>query len=201
MKFYTILFILYIITGCRGNNSNMTEPKLDKVVADEKNKELYGTAQIDTIILGDIDNDNKLDSAFIYTPPTILEIDKNGDTLFTMGCKDNNCFNKITFSSKIPKINIENSVWGQLESIDDINEDEVKEILFATNWFTTTRSNLYLFSLKNGKWNQLAKVSFRNRENSSLKKQFLKKNHKYYLIGTKLNDGDETEFLKEIEME
>ena len=164
MKFYSIIFILYFSTAC-SNNSNLTEPNLAEVKVDKINKELYGTAQIDTIILGDINNDNKLDSAFIYTPPTSLEIDKNGDTLFTMGCKDNNCFNKITFSSKFPKINIKNSVWGQLESIDDINEDGIKEILVATNWFTTTRSNLYLFSLKNGQWNQLQKVSFRNGEN------------------------------------
>lgn len=72
------------------------------------------------------------------------------------------------------------------------------EVLFASNCFTTNRSDLYLFSFKNRQWIELEKVSFRNYDNSILKNRLIKKNYKYYLIGTKLIDGDETEVLKEI---
>lgn len=197
MKFYYILLILLLTTACGENNSESTNSKYGQA-NDEVGKDLFESEQIDTVILGDINHDNKSDTAFIYTPPLSFQIDKNGDTLFSFGCKDNFCFNRITFSSEFPEIKIENSVWGQLEITDDINSDGVNEVLFASNWFTTNRSDLYLFSFKNRQWIQLEKVSFRNYDNSILKNRLIKKNHKYYLIGTKLIDGDETEVLKEI---
>ena len=164
-------------------------------------KQLWGAAQIDTIALGDLNNDKILDTAFVYTPPTKLSINKNGDTLVEIGCWKDDCFNRVTFSAKFPELIVANSVWGQIESIDDLNDDGINEILFASNWFTTTRSNLYLFSLKNGKWDQVEKVSFRNGENSSLKNQFVQMNDTHYLIELKNVDGDETKSMKEIKIE
>jgi len=195
MKSLLIVAILSIFFSCKVNE---TETNNSTTKKEESNK--YYAEQIDTTILDDLDGDGELDTAFIYTPMTNLEIDKNGDTLFSPGCKDNNCFNKISFSSKYPAIEIENSVWGQIESIDDLDNDGIKEIVIATNWFTTTRSNLYLFSLKNDKWVEIEKISFRKKDNESLKNQTRKKDGKYYLIGTETSDGDEVQTLKEIKL-
>jgi len=196
MKIKFLLVGLYFFTAC-SNKIGSDNSTSNKELTEEEN---YTAEKYDTIILGDINHDNLIDTAFIFTPPTLLEIDKNVDTLFSMGCKNYDCFNKINFSSKLPSLRIENSVSGQIERIDDIDNDGTNELLFATNWFTTTRSNLYLLTIKNGKWLKADSVSFRNGENNPLKDQYVHKNGKYYLKGIKNIEGDETDFIKEVKL-
>lgn len=147
-----------------------------------------------------MDGNGAPDSAFVYTPPTKLELDEHGDTLFSMGCKNDHCFTRITFSGHFPTLVMEESVWGQVESIDDIDGDGIQELLVATSWFTTTRSSLYLYSYKKDRWVEQEKVSFRNGDAEPLKNQYIKKGQKRYLIGIKSVDGDEVEWMKEIEV-
>ena len=195
MKSYFLILFVLTVVSCKDNPN--TEGSFISVSEIQSTDRFYA-GQIDTVSLGDLDGNGIIDSAFVYTPQTNLEIDKNGDTLFSPGCKEDKCFNMITFSADFPNIEIENSVWGQIESIDDIDKDGVKELLFASNWFTTTRSSLYLFSLKNGSWVEISKVSFRMKDKEDLKDRIHQKDGKYYLIGVDTIDGDEVETSVEI---
>lgn len=195
MKSYLLILLVLTVVSCK--NKPNTEGSFISASEIQSTDRFYA-GQTDTIGLGDLDGNGVIDSAFVYTPQTNLEFDKNGDTLFSPGCKEDNCFNMITFSSDFPNIEIKNSVWGQIESIVDIDKDGVKELLFATNWFTTTRSSLYLFSLKNDRWVEISKVSFRMKDNEDLKDRIHKKDGKYYLIGVETIDGDEVDTSVEI---
>lgn len=165
----------------------------------KKNIEIFDPERNDTIFLGDINGDFILDSAFVYTPPTLSTLDSNGNVAYTLGCVNDSCYNKVKFSCHLPDILIENSVWGRIESIEDINNDGYKEMLFSTNWFTTTKSTLFLYSFSGYKWIIIEKVSIRSSdEDISLKYYFIKSKKGCFLKGITQKDGDEIEILKRV---
>ena len=154
----------------------------------------------DTITLGDINNDKISDTAFIYTPPTIKHLDDNGELFYHFGCVDNNCFNKITFSCKIPEIYFDNSVWGYIENIGDLNNDGYNELIFSPGWFSSCWGQLYIYNFDGNKWTKATNVSYRRCEEESLKSHIVKIKKKYFLKGIELVDGDDKEYKLEIKL-
>ena len=156
----------------------------------KKNQQIEPT-HTDTLIVGDLNNDAIIDTAFVYTPPTIKELDESGKLLFLFGCVDNKCYNKITFSCALPELYFEESVWGNLESIGDINHDGYAELLFSPNWFTSCWGQMYVYSLKGKQWNKITSVTYRRCEEEPLKSHVVKIKNRYYLKGIQLKDGDD----------
>jgi hypothetical protein len=150
-------------------------------------------ATIDTIALHDINSDKVDDTAFVYTPPTFASYDRTGNLNFQMGCENNNCFNKVTFSCALPEIVFEESVWGFVENAGDLDGDGICELLFANDWFVGSVRSLYLYSYRNGKWKIITRVRYRSSD-EPLKSALIKKGRKYYLRGIELADGDETPY-------
>jgi len=147
-------------------------------------------ATIDTIALQDINNDKIADTAFVYTPPTLATYDKKGIMEFQMGCENNNCFNKVSFSCALPEIVFEESVWGYVENAGDLNGDGISELLFNNDWFVGSVKSLYLYSYQKGKWKIIAQVRYRTGDDP-LKSSLVKKGRKYYLRGIDVSDGEE----------
>jgi hypothetical protein len=104
-------------------------------------------------VLGDINNDRIIDTAFIFTPSRINDIPEGNDTLPCQG----KCYNIVTFSCGFPPIKIDNSILGQIESIDDLNGDGNKELIFQTNWFIGSHVEIYVYTLINNNWKIIAK--------------------------------------------
>ena len=196
MKYATLLFALLII-GCNQPKEQAAVKPKTAAVAKTIAKDSLLPAIIDTIVLKDINNDKISDTAFIYTPPTLATFDETGKIEFEMGCANNNCFNKITFSCALPEIVFKESVWGRIENAGDLNGDGISELLFAPDWFLSSMGHLYLYTLSNGKWEINTSVEYR-RNDEPLHPHLVRKGKKYYLRGTDLSDGEDRRYEVQI---
>lgn len=153
----------------------------------------------DTVLLGDINGDQVPDQAFIYTPPTIASVDQHGKVHFSTDCVDNNCYNQIVFSCKLPVLKQEMSVWGALENAGDIDGDGFSELLFCPGWFMSSWGRITLYSLKNGRWKKIADVHiWREEENGWMRKLLIRKKDNYYLKGRRFEDGDDVTYTVKV---
>lgn len=124
-----------------------------------KNKVKIQKEKWESFILGDLNNDGINDTAFVYTPKYYETEDiKNSDYIQFDSCVNNKCFNKIKFSSSFNGIYINNSLWGKVEAIDDLDGDGINEIIFQTNWWIGTHVEIIIYSYnkKTKKWVILA---------------------------------------------
>jgi hypothetical protein len=155
----TILLALIFISiiGCNNKpkkNPNIIEKKYDGKTIVQGKWEAFP--------VGDIDNDKISDTAFVYTPAYYgkinPELPKNDNIEFE-DCVNSKCYNKIKFSNNFPSILVENSLWGSIESIEDLDGDSIKELIFQTNWYIGTHVEIYVYSFdrKKRKWFVLAK--------------------------------------------
>ncbi|HLP53423.1 MAG TPA: VCBS repeat-containing protein [Fluviicola sp.] len=159
-------------------------------------------AVTDTVSLGDLNNDGIRDFAFIYTPPTIVSADQYGKIHFWNNCADGNCYNTITFSAELPALEHRMSVWGRLENAGDLDNDGFAELLFLPGWFTSNWTNLYLYSLKDGRWKKIADVSVRRDEIiDSMRKQLIRRNNHCYLKGIRFLDADDMAYFVKVPLE
>ena len=113
----------------------------------------------ESFVLGDLDNNGISDTAFVYTPKYYETVDiKNPDYSQFDSCINNKCFNKIKFSSIFNDIYINNSLWGKVESISDLDGDGISEIIFQTNWWIGTHIEIIIYSYNKNtkKWVILA---------------------------------------------
>lgn len=144
---------------------------------------------IDTFRLGDINKDGIADSAFIYTP-AIKNVVENGEVQYNLDCINSDCYNSINFSCNLPEIKFQHSVWGSIESVNDINNDGICELIFSPGWFTSCWGNLYIFSYQQNAWYVIAKVSYHRCTETALKDYVTRERKKYYLNGEKFEKGD-----------
>ncbi|RZJ70379.1 hypothetical protein [Flavobacterium sp.] len=193
-KFFFLLPIFAGFSAC-----NTPKPITETEAIDElKSERLINPAKTDAIVLGDINKDKIIDTAFVYTPPTRNDPDEDGKPGYTFGCVDDDCFNKVTFSCGLPAIRIENSVWGKVENAGDLDKDGISEILFERGWFIGSSAGLELYQFKRGEWHLASKIVFRPNDDESLKDRLVKKRGKFYLKGYKAFNGDEVEDLQEV---
>ncbi|WP_131450742.1 hypothetical protein [Flavobacterium subsaxonicum] len=171
-----------------------------------KTKGLLEEQPIDTIVLGDINNDKIVDTAFVYTPPVLSSYDERGELIYSFGCKENKCYNNVTFSCNMPNLLFDESVWGKVAAVDDIDGDGTKELLFNTSWFIGTSTGLYLYHFNGNEWQEIERVTIRGcineegEEQTPVSNYFYKKGKRYYLKGITLRRGDEVPQVKRIKL-
>lgn len=154
----------------------------------------------DTTYLGDINNDKIPDTAFIYTPPLIQFLDSNKQVRFHLDCVNSNCYNLIKFSNALPDINYNNSIWGAVDTIGDLNNDGYSELIFSPCWFTSCWGRLYIYSFDGEKWNKTTEISYNRCGEETLNSHVEKIKNKYFLNGSKFIDGDIEEYKVEIKI-
>lgn len=104
--------------------------------------------------LGDINKDRKPDTAFVYTPAYWEETDSIGPSFGS--CENDSCYNVVRFSTRYPDIYEGMSIWGQVEAIDDLNGDHIKEIIVQKSWMRGFHVTIHVYSFLKGKWTLLA---------------------------------------------
>jgi len=150
----------------------------------------YDPVVIDTIPVGDLDNDRVADTAFVYTP-----------RIASWDCEYGDCFNSIRFSNNWPLLRHGESVWGTVDNAGDLNHDGKSELLFCPGWFVSNWAMLYLYTLKDGNWEVVTNVEcWRDDGCPSLRSHIVRKNGKYYLKGTDMFEGDSRPYEEEIVM-
>jgi hypothetical protein len=148
----SLIALLFILNSC-GISLNKSN-RNSNIIIQKENWE--------TFALGDINNDGINDTAFVYTPKYYESIDTiNPNTALFEKCENNNCYNKIKFSTNFNGINIKNSLWGKVETIEDLDNDGIKEIIFQTNWWIGTHVKIivYSYNQKTKKWTILCSNS------------------------------------------
>jgi hypothetical protein len=122
--------------------------------------------EIDTIPLGDINNDRILDNAFVKGPKWLNEKDGWGDPQF---------YNiSISFSCNLPSIESHNAVGAFVENIGDIDNDGFSEIIIVPEWFIGCWGRINFYSIKTNKWKYIG-FAERNVCEEDSYKPFIKK--------------------------
>ena len=148
---------------------------------------------IEKLIIGDINNDKIIDTAFVKGPRFINEDDGWGD------CKNGNCEITISFSCDYPNISIGNAVSGFVENIGDIDNDGISEIIIVPSWFIGCWGQIHFYTMKSGKWKDVGRAK-RNicREESFMNCIKKMKGKKVQVIEEIWVDGDVVEKPKTI---
>lgn len=134
------------------NDNMLTDTVKKKTQVEKSTNDTLIKPLIEKFILGDINGDNIVDTAFVYTPSRINGLIGEKDSLPCNG----KCYNKVTFSCGFPPIIVDDCIEGKIEAIDDLNGDGNKELIFETGWFMGTHVNIYVYSLINNQWKILA---------------------------------------------
>lgn len=110
------------------------------------NKPLQGPTDTDTLVIGDINNDKIIDTAFVVGPKWLNEEDGWGDPKTSPYEID------VHFSCGLPVIHDGNAVTGYIENIGDIDEDGVSEVIVVPIWFIGCWGRMKFYTYKKGQW-------------------------------------------------
>ena len=105
--------------------------------------------EMEKIVIGDINNDKIIDTAFVKGPKFINDNDGWGD------CKNGNCKIVVSFSCNFPNVTLENAVSGFVENIGDIDNNGICEIIIVPSWFIGCWGQIHFYSMKSEKWKNI----------------------------------------------
>ena len=147
-----------------------------------------------------MNKDGILDTAFVYTPPTIRDYWYDDSSYALVNCLNNECDNRITFSCNLPELVIYNFVWARVEFIDDLDGDGIREIMVAPKWFWSCVGSLKLYSLRGNEWKEILSVQHSRCTDRPLSSFHVKRKGKNFLEAIDWSSGDEESLLFEIKM-
>ncbi|CAD0009973.1 hypothetical protein [Flavobacterium chungangense] len=181
------LILLTICFGC--------ETKTKEKVSKANETKEYNKAKIETenkkIFLGDVNNDKINDTAFISLKRN-LETDE-------IECGGKNCVINVTFSKNIPEISFDQSLGLVIMKTEDLDNDKGNEIIIFSRTNEGWWNNIYVWTLKKGKWEEIAKTKGFISENKDFENRIIKEKKHFYLIGEnqwKENKNGEFEKVK-----
>lgn len=178
--------VIILSSSCHSNESTQsasTDSTLNKK-DDSTTKVVYQEQKIDTCVLGDINKDGIVDSAFIQTPT--LKITDASD----FGCANDSCFVTIKFSNKLPDLIHSNAIHGLVFATADINEDGISEIVYAPDWFSSCWSGLFIYTVSKNEWKKIGEGSYYScNEDADLTKRIKKvKKNGFTIFNDEMND-------------
>ena len=187
MKIISLILILAVF-GC--------ETKNKKSVSDKTETQKSTTEKIETenkkYFVGDINNDKVNDSAFV-------NLRRNTET-GEIECGNINCYINIKFSKNIPEISFDQSLGVYLTKTEDLNNDNANEIIIFSKSYEGWWNYISVYSLKDGKWNEIAKTKGFCVENKDFENRIVKEKENYYLIGENQWEEDEKGEFKKVKV-
>ena len=173
------LILLLVIFGCETKKAKKTVQTKIEI----ENRKFF---------VGDINDDKKNDTAFI-TLKRNIETDE-------IECGENNCFIKIEFTDRIPKISFDQSLGIFITPTEDLNNDKANEIIVFSRTHEGYWNHISVWSFKGGKWNEIAKAKAFISENKSFENRIIKERGRYYLIGENQWEEDENGNFKKVKV-
>ena len=202
MKSSQIILLLLMFSSCQFSTPENTENKENLSASDttDKDREVVEPISIDTVLIGDLNKDGIQDTAFILTPPVIKHLDNNDSLQFYSDCVNGDCYNRISFSCGLSDIYNDNSIWGRLENLGDLNKDGFSELIFSPSWFIGCRGPLLVYCYNGKDWNIAGRVDYYRCNDDVLATHVRKVKGKYFLFGTTNEDGEEKEYRVALKM-
>jgi hypothetical protein len=182
MKFdmkYRFLIFLLVIFGCETKKAKETVQTKIEI----ENRKFF---------VGDINDDKKNDTAFISLKRNI-ETDE-------VECGENNCFIKIEFTDRIPRIRFDQSLGIFITPTEDLNNDKANEIIIFSRTSEGYWNNISVWSFKDRKWNEIAKAKAFISESQDFENRIIKERGGYYLIGENQWEEDENGEFKKVKI-
>ena len=95
MKNSLFIVLLTMFSSCQFSTQENTDNKENLSASDttDKDREVIEPISIDTVLIGDMNNDGIQDTAFILTPPVIKHLDNNDSLQFYSDCVNGDCYN------------------------------------------------------------------------------------------------------------
>lgn len=189
---FSVYFLFLMLWGCQCNQPKENRINVSPTHGNSPNngltfwKDIPAKSTVDTIQIGDINFDTISDTAFIVTPELKKAMNEKGkEEDYYEGCANDSCFIQVYFSSNLPALNHNQAINGLLLNIGDLNKDGICEMLYAPDWFTSCWQGIFVYSLKNNKWEQIGNSGvYRCNENVGYKDRVIKIDDKsFYLIG------------------
>ncbi len=170
-------------TENKENISKTTETKESvKAEIETENKKFF---------IGDVNNDKINDTAFIF-------LKRNLETN-EIECGGKSCLINVTFFKNIPKISFDQSLGLVIMKTEDLNNDKGNEIIIFSRTNEGWWNNIYVWTFKNGKWEEIAKTKGFISENRNFENRIVKEKNHFYLVGEnqwKENKNGEFEKVK-----
>lgn len=132
--------------------------------------------------IGDVNNDKKSDTAYVT-----YKVYTTKDSTMFKDCANKDCSMIIKFTNGIPDLTIDLSLGVYIEKTEDLNKDKANEIILFSEWFPAHWHTVYVWTLKKGKWTEIAKTTAFLAENEDYKNRIVKKKSQLYLIGDNWN--------------
>lgn len=195
MKFLNKTGIFLIILSCHNTDDRefSGEFNLPLLVDDSLYTESFKPYErdFDTFDLGDLNFDHIPDTAFVTSP---LYSFGSGKKSAPLGCHNNECLTSVSFSFDTTVLLHDNALGFQtLFATEDLNSDGICEIAFIPNWFQSCWQGLFVYSLKNSKWQNIGQGSVYACSEENFQERIRKiDNHKFEIISVTWNeDGSE----------
>ncbi len=156
MRFKNYIFLVLAICASSCSTEERSIPKEPKQIAQIDSSlikdSLYRIQMIndyslaDTLnsVLGDVNNDGKKDSAFIY-PLTFFVHKENVDSQYV--------FIKISCYPEL--IKQENAFSGMVVKADDLDGDGHSEIIYCPDWYQSVWRGFYVYSHQKNVWKEI----------------------------------------------
>ena len=198
MKRQLLIYLTILISACGEKNSTNDNKTTDAItkntIKDTQATEVKNIFEYvrDTFLIGEINNDKKLDTAFLH-----YDLKIQVDTVQENYCANPACNITILFSNKIPSLVINNSIGVVVKKLEDLNNDNANEIMVCSmrhdeGWW----QKIYVYTFKN-KWIPLVATDAFVADDKDYENRIIKKNSQYYLIGDdKWNDSTGVRSLK-----
>ncbi|PXY47095.1 hypothetical protein [Flavobacterium hydrophilum] len=141
--------------------------------------------------IGDVNNDKINDTAFV-------SLKRNLET-GEIECGGKNCVINITFSKNIPEISFDQSLGLVIMKTENLNNDKGNEMIIFSRTSEGWWNNIYVWTFKNGKWEEIARTKGFISENKDFENRIIKEKKHFYLIGEnqwKENKNGEFEKVK-----
>jgi hypothetical protein len=149
------------------NSSEITETmEFPKSKIETENKKFF---------IGDVNNDNKNDTAYI-------SLKRNMDT-DEIECREKNCNITVTFSKNIPEISFDQSLGLVIMKTEDLNNDKGNEIIIFSRTHEGWWNNIYIWTYKNGNWEEIAKTRGFISEVINFENRIINEKNQFYLVG------------------
>lgn len=128
--------------------------------------------------VGDINNNNEGDSVYVIYDRRI-----SADGTIEKECVSKSCEVRLKFTGNIPDLVISPSLSIFVQKADDLNGDKANEIILFSEWVEGWWKYIYIWTYKNGKWEEMARTKAFLTEDEDWENRVIKEKNQFYLLG------------------